>query len=207
MEQWIIPLYIISGIVMAIGGYFSYKYKPYCLFDSPERELAMKLRRKKLREKELGVKDEMTSEEKKQYAIFERIHYADSFWRRRVLFISISVHLILLLTLSVSPLNWANQMPLYYISGILLLVGGRAFYTGASLNLFCVSDLEFRELAILESHYKQMHGYQLDKEDERNIKNTRWQIKESTWQRRILFTGLWVHLFASIAHVVLIVIN
>ena len=206
MEHWVIPLYIISGIVMAIGGYFSFKYKPYCMFKNPEREIAMNLRRKKLREKELGVKDEMTSEEKQQYAIYAHIYRMDYFWRNYIFGSSALLHLVLLAILLYSPLDWIHKMPLYAISGLLLLVGFQGFSLGGE-NLFCISNSNKKELMVPESYYKQRQNSQLDNDDKKNIKNAKFQIMIYKWRQNFLFIGLWVHLFASIMHVLLIVIN
>ena len=66
MEQWIMPLYIISGIVMAIGVYFTIMYRPYCTLKSPEREIAMELHRKKL------MNETMSTEEAEKNELYKK---------------------------------------------------------------------------------------------------------------------------------------
>lgn len=203
LPQWILPAYIISGITMAIGGYFSYKYKPYCMFESPEREEAMELRRKKLREKELGVKNEMTNEEEKRYTILMRTHYEKSFLRDKVFFFSGFANIYLLFILIVP-----TQKPINYSLAFLIVAYSISRLHGLiETSLFCVSYMKYVELAILESHHKQMHGYQLDKEDERNIKNTRLEITMYIWQRRILYIGLCLYLLASLMYLLFLIIK
>ncbi|MHB8099123.1 MAG: hypothetical protein ACYDD5_06015 [Sulfuricurvum sp.] len=55
MAPWITPVYIISGVVMVIGAYFTIRYRPYCTLKSPEREIAMELHRKKLMNEKMSV--------------------------------------------------------------------------------------------------------------------------------------------------------
>ncbi len=203
MPQWIMPVYIISGIVMFIGGYFSYKYKPCYLLESSEFESAIKLHRKKFREKELGIKETMTDEEQKQYTFFKHIDSMDYIWGSIVLGLSGLAHLFLLVVLSISSLHFASQMPLYYISGILLLIGFNGFVLGG-INQLRGTDMT---LATLDSFHAKINNQKLNKEDEKNIKNAKFEITRLIWQRNILFVGLWLHLIASLLHLSFIIIK
>jgi hypothetical protein len=193
------PLYIVSGIVMLVSAYFSFKYRPYCMLKSPEREIAMELRRKKLRTIELGVKNEMSNEEEKQYDYFMHNHYLNGFWQDQVLHSSASIHILLLIVLSVSSLEFANLIPIYFTSGFLIVIGTGAMLPAINgLNIFCTIDTNGIELEILNSHHEQIHGQILYKEDERNIKNTKWEANAFRWREYSLLTGLLIHLYASL---------
>ena len=65
MVPWIMPLYVFSGIIMAIGAYLTIRYRPYCTLKSPEREIAMELHRKKL------MNESMHGEEKRKNEFYK----------------------------------------------------------------------------------------------------------------------------------------
>ena len=193
MEQWIMPLYIISGFGMLIGGYFTYKYKPYCMLNSSQREIAMELFRKKLRNEFLS------HTELEQYQIFEWADKMDSIWRHRVLGLSMLVHLSILFLLAISS-NWVVEMPLYIVSGFFLFIGGIDFFTQGFALPFCISTLLDRKLEILDSFHKKINGLPLNNEDIRNINNSDKEVKWYSWQQKILFFGIGIHILASMLH-------
>ena len=109
MAPWVMPLYIFSGIIMAIGAYLTIRYRPYCTLKSPEREIAMELYLKTLRNESMHI------EEEKRYRGFKK---ETSLFTNgmRILLISTSIHIV---TLIGSGLLWS--MPIYGISIFLML--------------------------------------------------------------------------------------
>jgi sterol desaturase/sphingolipid hydroxylase (fatty acid hydroxylase superfamily) len=200
MAPWIMPAYFISGVGILAGGYFTYKYKPYCMLDSPQREIGMELFRKKLRNESLS------NTELEQYQIFEWADKMDSIWRHRVLGLSMLVHLPMLFLLAISS-NWAVEMPLYIVSSFLLFIGAIDVFTPGLALPFCISTLLDRKLEILDSFHKKINGVPLNNEDVRNINNSDKEIKWYSWQIKILFFGLGLHILASVLHGVLTLLN
>lgn len=186
--------------MMFIGGYFSYKYKPYCMLESPRREEAMELFRKKLRNESL------THIELEQYQIFEWADRMDSIWRHRVLGLSMIIHLSMLVLLFLSS-DWAIEMPLYVVSAFFLFVGGIDFFTSALMLPFCISTLWPTKLEILDSFHKKINGLPLNNEDTRNISDSEQVIKWYSWQQKILLFGFGLHLLASLLHLSFIIIK
>lgn len=109
MAPWITPVYIISGVVMAVGAYFTIRYRPYCTLKSPEREIAMELHRKKL------MNEAMNREETEQNNLYK---YQTIIYKRGnlILFIGIPVHIFIF-----AGNSWYSLSLLYYISMISLL--------------------------------------------------------------------------------------
>lgn len=193
MAPWILPAYIISGVGILVGGYFTYKYQPYCMLESPQREIGMELFRKKLRN------ESMSPTELEQYQIFERADRMDSIWRHRVLGFSMLVHLPMLFILANSS-NWAMEMPLYISSGFLLFIGGIDFFTRGIALPFCISEMPDRKLEILDAFHKRMYGLPLTNEDLRDIDYSETEIKWYSWQIKILFFAIGWHILASMLH-------
>lgn len=200
MAPWIIPAYIISGVGILAGGYFTYKYRPYCMLESPQREIGMELFRKKLRN------ESMSPTELEQYQIFERADRMDSIWNHRVLGLSMLVHLPMLFILIIAS-NWALEMPLYLLTGFLLFIGAIDVFTPGIALPFCTSTLWDIKLEILDSFHKKINGLSLNNEDTRNINNSEKEIKWYSWQQKILFVGLGLHLLASVLHGALILLS
>lgn len=108
MAHWVIPLYIISGTVMAIGVYLTIRYRPYCTLKSPEREIAMELHRKKL------MNEPMNEEEKRQNEIYKlqtKKYSLGDF----LLMISIPLHVF-------AGMDWFYLSSLYFLSVFSMLV-------------------------------------------------------------------------------------
>ena len=200
MAPWIMPAYFISGVGILAGGYFTYKYKPYCMLDSPQREIGMELFRKKLRN------ESFSNTELEQYQIFEWADRMDSIWRHRVLGLSMLVHLPMLFLLAISS-NWAIEMPLYIVSGFFLFIGGIDSFIMITVLPFCISEMPDRKLEILDSFHKKINGLALNNENIRDINNSETEIKWYSWQIKILFFGLGLHILASVLHGVLTLLN
>lgn len=200
MAPWIMPAYFISGVGILAGGYFTYKYKPYCMLDSPQREIGMELFRKKLRN------ESFSNTELEQYQIFEWADKMDSIWRHRVLGLSMLVHLPMLFLLAISS-NWAMEMPLYIYSALFLFIGQANVFTAGIGLPFCTSTLRDRKLEILDAFHKRINGLPVTSEELRDINYSETEIKWYSWQLKILFFGLGLHILASVLHGVLTLLN
>lgn len=123
MAPWIMPVYIISGVVMAVGVYFTIRYRPYCTLKSPEREIAMELYLKTLKNESMNIEEEEERYRgfKKETSLFTN--------GMRILLISTSIHIV---TLVGSGLLWS--MPIYGISIFLMLPIHKYYF-----NPFCFS--------------------------------------------------------------------
>lgn len=163
------------------------------MLESPQREIGMELFRKKLRN------ESMSPTELEQYQIFERADRMDSIWRHRVLGLSILVHLPMLFLLAISS-NWAIEMPLYIVSGFFLFIGGIDSFIMITVLPFCISEMPDRKLEILDAFHKKKNGLSLSNEEIRDINNSETEIKWYSWQQKILFFGLGLHILASVLH-------
>jgi hypothetical protein len=120
MAPWVMPLYIFSGIIMAIGAYLTIRYRPYCTLKSPEREIAMELHRKKL------MNESMNSEEIESNNLYKyqtkRYSFGDF-----LLMTSIPLHVF-------AGMDWFHLSPLYFLSVFFMLV---IFVMPGSLMPYC----------------------------------------------------------------------
>ena len=121
MEHWVIPLYIISGIVMAIGAYLTIRYRPYCTLKSPEREIAMELHRKKLMDEAMS-KDEL--ERNKFYTRNTIIHLR---WAGALVFAFLVHFFLLIVIIGIKPL-------LVKVLAGLLIFGNHGWLIGPRIN-------------------------------------------------------------------------
>ena len=189
MEQWIMPLYIISGIVMAIGAYFTIRYRPYCMLKSPEREIAMELHRKKLMDEPMSEEEKRKNEMYKyQIILYKRGNF--------ILFIGILVHVFVF-----AGNGWYGLTPLYYISMICLLF---VFIRNNSHDPYCT-----RNNSILNSqrdHYLEyIHCYQkkekgkiLNDEEIKLYKDEQGYCIFHSFYRNILNFGVVLQLFLDV---------
>ena len=141
----------------------------------------------------------MSPTELEQYQIFERADRMDSIWRQRVLGLSMLVHLPMLFLLAISA-NWALEMPLYISSGFFLFIGGIDSFIMITVLPFCISEMPDRKLEILDAFHKKKNGLPLTNEELRDINYSETEIKWYSWQQKILFFGLGIHILASVLH-------
>lgn len=139
MAPWVMPLYIFSGIIMAIGAYLTIRYRPYCTLKSPEREIAMELHRKKL------MNEPMNREEIEANNLykFKTIMYMRG---NLILFIGVAVHIFIF-----AGNSWYSLTPLYYMSMISLLP---VFIRNSSHDPYCT-----RNSSVLHSINSQKEHY------------------------------------------------
>ena len=122
MEHWIMPAYIISGIVMAIGAYLTIRYRPYCTLKSPEREIAMELHRKKL------MNEAMNRDEDYKNSVYKKNTQIYNYSSGIVLLASV-VHIVLLIDSSMGETLMAK-----IIIG-LIIFGQSTWLTGSANRL------------------------------------------------------------------------
>ncbi|MDD5159816.1 MAG: hypothetical protein PHI47_07180 [Sulfuricurvum sp.] len=199
MAPWVMPLYIFSGIIMAIGAYLTIRYRPYCTLKSPEREIAMELHRKKL------MKESMSEEEDKKEKEIMRANRIFGYWVR-IISIAIVVHLGILFILFMR-MNWHLEMPLYIVSGFLLILSHINWFTNANVIFpFCLFNSKDKELAILEIYHQQKIGT-LNLDEQQIMKNTKTEIMFHSWQRVTFYSAIFLHILASVLHSVLTLLN
>lgn len=122
MAHWVIPLYIISGIVMAIGAYFTIRYHPYCTLKSPEREIAMELHRKKL------INEPMSEKEEYKNNVYKKNTQIYNYWSGLILLASV-VHIVLLINSSMGETLMAK------VTIGLMIFGQSTWLTGSANRL------------------------------------------------------------------------
>lgn len=205
MLVWILPVYIISGIGLTIAGYLSYKHKPYCFQNQAIRNEAIRIHRIKLRQFDLGSKEQLTPEDEKQYEIFRQADKKDTFIDY-MLDLFVAVHLICLMIFMIPSSNWGELVPLYYISGLLILIGKPVLLSvGNFKKPLCITNQSFYDLDIIESFYKQINGQTLNDEDKKHIKNYETEIRWNRYHMNVLYMGIVLHLIANLFHGILVI--
>lgn len=202
MLVWLMPTYIISGIALVIVGYQSYVNKPFCFQNQAIRNESIRLHRIKVRQFDLGLTEQLTAEDEKQYEIFKR---ADKkyFFIDKMLNLFVAIHLVCLAILIIPPLEWGNTMPLYFVSGLLILLGKPVLIRISDYRKpLCVTTQSIHELYIIESFYKQMNGSQLNEEEEKYIKNFKTEIRWNGYHMNVLYTGIVLHIIATTLHAI-----
>ena len=111
MPAWGMPLFVVSGLLMLVGIYLAIKYRPYCTLKSPERELAMRLYKKKL------MNVNMSSDEIQKYELYIRDTKLYAIGMRILLLIT-PIH-TLILTL-IDP-QFSLLSGIYIISAVLIV--------------------------------------------------------------------------------------
>lgn len=202
MLVWLMPTYIISGIALVIAGYQSYVNKPFCFQNQAIRNESIRLHRIKVRQFDLGSTEQLTAEDEKQYEIFKR---ADKkyFFIDKMLNLFVAIHLVCLAILIIPPSEWGNTMPLYFVSGLLILLGKPVLIRISDYRKpLCITTQSIHELYIIESFYKQMNGSQLNEEEKKYIKNFETEIRWNGYHMNVLYTGIVLHIVATILHAI-----
>jgi hypothetical protein len=116
------PLYIISGMVMAIGAYFTIRYRPYCALKSPEREIATELHRKKL------LNEPMSEEEEYKNNVYKKNTQIYNYLSGLILLASV-VHIVLFINSSMGETLMAK------VTIGLIIFGQSTWLTGSTNRL------------------------------------------------------------------------
>jgi hypothetical protein len=95
MPLWIMPVYVVSGIALLVSGYLSYTNKPFCFQNQAIRNESIRLHRLKLRQFDLGAKEQLTPQEEAEYVIYKRAD-KKALFIDQILSISVPFHLITL---------------------------------------------------------------------------------------------------------------
>ncbi len=203
MPLWIMPVYVVSGIALLVSGYLSYTNKPFCFQNQAIRNESIRLHRLKLRQFDLGAKEQLTPQEEVEYAIYKRAD-KKALFIDQILSISVPFHLITLAIFIIYS-NWALLIPLYFVSAFLILIGKNDAVTNASgfKKPLCVTNQSFQELDIIESFYKRINGLPLNEEEKKYIKNYETEIRWYGWQMNVLYLGIALHLIATLFHGIL----
>ncbi len=192
MAPWITPVYIISGVVMAIGAYLTIRYRPYCTLKSPEREIAMELHRKKLMNESMNVEEE---NQYIQYQSSSKKYMYGSF----ILFISVPIHILIF-----AGNEWYQLSFLYYMTLACLVP---SIISGFSRSPFCHRDLPAyylwrREsqdyLPYINAYSKKAKFRNLTNTESNLIKNDKYEIDLFLLVRFMLNLGVVLHLFLDV---------
>ena len=193
MEHWIMPAYIISGVVMAIGAYLTIRYRPYCTLKSPEREIAMDLHRKKL------MNERMSRGETEQNGLYK---YQTIMYKRGnlILFIGIPVHIFIF-----AGNFWYSLAPLYYISMLSLLpiiLPSRNYFDtyciGAMPAEYVLKSRKEYFLDHINIYQKNIKGEILSEKEFSLNKIERFQQKFFYFYRSALNIGVVLHLILDV---------
>lgn len=193
------PAYIVSGITLLVSGYLSYTNKPFCFQNQAIRNESIRLHRLKLRQFDLGAKEQLNPQEEAEYAIYKR---ADKkvLLIDKVLGIAVLINLPMLFMLMISS-GWALNMPLYIVSGLLIFLGKPIFINWIQPRLpLCVTNQSFYDLDLIEALYKRFNGLQLNEEEKRNIDHYETEIRWNRYHLNVLYIGIALHLLATILH-------
>ena len=179
MEHWIMPAYIISGIVMAIGAYLTIRYRPYCTLKSPEREIAMELHRKKLM-------NEPMNEEEKQLNIINDQDTSKYLYGDLILFIFIPLHLIPFFVDRLDSLSM-----IYWFSSLLLI----SKFIHIADNTFCFG-WNFKNEGLEECvlYGKLSNGELLSIEESKKIQMDQLKLSNFLLIRFLVNFGVVLHL-------------
>lgn len=191
MAHWVIPLYIISGIVMAIGAYFTIRYRPYCTLKSPKREIAMELHRKKL-------KNEACSNNENR--LFEEIMYETKNYSLGDFFIVIGafVHIFIF-----AGNSWYVLSPIYYISllCIITVFVAKTYFLPFCFQKFPIivfSNKEREYLAYIDAYLKKYNGKFLKKDELKIITEEESALHFFVFYRYTINFGVVLHLFLDV---------
>lgn len=193
------PVYVVSGITLLVSGYLSYANKPFCFQNQAIRNESIRLHRIKLRQFDLGAKEQLNPQEEAEYAIYKR---ADKklLLIDKVLGIAVFINLPMLFMLMISS-GWALNMPLYIVSGLLIFLGKPIFINWIQPRQpLCVTNQSFYDLDLIEALYKRFNGLQLNEEEKRNIDHYETEIRWSRYHLNVLYTGIVLHIIATLLH-------
>lgn len=187
---------------MIVAGYQSYANRPLCFQNPAFRNEAIRLHRIKLRQFDLGAKEELTPQEKAQYAVYKRAD-KKTLMIDKILSIAVLVFLVTLFLLIISS-HMALQMPAYIVSGFLIFLGKPMLINWTQPRQpLCVTNQSLYELDIIESFYKRMNGIPLNEEEKRNIKNCETEIRWNGYHLNALYAGILLHTVATLLHGIL----
>ena len=186
MPPWIINFYVASGVVMAIGLYFTIRNCPFCILKNPKREEAMQLYRKKI------MNEPMSIEEIKQNEFYvsqtSKYNFGDF-----LLSIAIPIHVF-------TGLDWCRISNLYFIS-ILLMALSFLPRVREDLSYCFVFNYQKNDRLILHDidiYLKGKKGEFLDKFDLNKYENERFDRLFSSFYRYSVNTGVILHLVLDV---------
>ena len=191
-HERIVLIYAISGILMAIGVYFTIRYRPYCTLKSPEKEEAMELHRKQI------LEEPMSEEEIEENAFYESMTKKYSYGEF-ILFISVPFHIFF-------GLGFFNLSPLYFLSVILLALvivttyvptPYCSFYFPASLWSMRKAKNK-HSLKYINSYLKKVDGEILTEDEEYLYRRTKNDVIFFVFCRNAINFGVLLHLTLDI---------
>lgn len=109
MISWVMSLYVFSGLLMLLGVYFTIRYRPYCTLNSPERELAMELHRRRLLDEPMN--DDAKLQLDSYLSQTNKYSFGDF-----VMFVGLLIHILIF-----AGNEWFHLTPLYFLSMFCLL--------------------------------------------------------------------------------------
>lgn len=191
MAHWVIPLYIISGIVMAIGAYLTIRYRPYCTLKSPEREIAMELHRKKL-------KNEACSNNENR--LFEGMMYETKYYSLGDFLIVISafVHILIF-----AGNLWYLLSPIYYVSllCIITIFVAKTYFLPFCFQKFPIlllSNMNKEHLVYLDAFWKKSHAKFLKKNELKILAEEESALHFFRYYTYIMNFGVVLHLLLDL---------
>ncbi len=188
MHDWIMPIYIMTGVAMAIGVYLTIRYRPYCTLKSPELEIAMELHRKRI------MNESMSSEEIEQNNLYKK--QTKKFSLGYFLLFTVTLFHMLIMTSNA----WLSLSPIYYLCMVCLSI----LYVTANSSTFpyCYTpflgvflwNYDNDDLATLNVYSKKYSGKNLDEDELRVIVNEGYALKFFAFYRFAINLGVVLHL-------------
>lgn len=191
MTHWAISLYLISGIVMAIGVYFTIQYRPYCTLKSPEREIAMELHRKKLYDESLkGAEIQSYNNIKFQTKCFSIGNFMTIMGSLLHIFIFVGN-------------SWYLLSPIYFLSSacIALLFVVKTYFLPYCFQRFpaiILWDMKSEYLLPLNAYWKKFNNEKLEEDEVKQIKYEESKLKMFEFYRNCTNLGVVLHLFLDV---------
>ena len=170
MAELVMLVYIFTGLLMLMGVYFTIKYRPYCTLKSPEREISMKLHRKKLLDELMTEKENY---ELNGYLIQTKKYSLGNF----LILIAALVHIFIFISkfgFYLSPLYFLSILsilPILAIKGYMLPFCYQHFPANV---LWSLKDDYLKGLDV---YNKKLHGMQLDKPESNIYSNEEFALK------------------------------
>ncbi len=190
-HERIVLIYAISGVLMAIGVYFTIRYRPYCTLKSPEKEKAMELHRKQILEEPMS--EEEVEQVNKYISMSNKYVFGDV-----ILLYSIMLHIFF-------GLGFFNLSPLYFLS-VVLMAFKIASVKSSGWEPFCFLVKTFfsgegykrRYLKYINVYLKKINGEILSDDENIIYKDERNNVIFFIFFRYTVNTGVLLHLTLDI---------
>lgn len=176
---------------MAIGVYFTIRYRPYCTLKSPEREIAMELHRKKLYDETL----KNTEIQSYNNMIFQAKWFSVGNF---MMIVSSLPHMFIFVGNS-----WYHLSPIYFLSSacIVLLFVVKTYFLPYCFQRFpaiVLWDMKSEYLTPLNAYWKKLNNKKLEEDEVKEIVYEESKLKMFEFYRNFTNFGVVLHLLLDV---------